>query len=291
MATGGNGVTDNETITEKIDLAGEDVHWDLSGEGSYGGYLQLDKILGAQAPRSGEHDEMMFVLVHQVSELWIKLALHEVGASVALVREDRLSPAFKMLSRVSRVQRQLARLWDVVSTMTPADYARFRDTLGHASGFQSYQYRILEYTLGNKNAELAEVHRHDTEVFARVESALKAPSLYDETLRLLARRGFDMPADKIERDWAEPYRSDPVTESAWLEIYRDNEKHWDLYELAEKLVDVEDNFHQWRFRHLKTVERIIGHKRGTGGTSGVGFLKKALDLRFYPELWKVRTSV
>ena len=284
-------MADNSKRIEKVELTGEDVHWDLSQEMAYGQYLQLDKVLDAQTPRSTQHDEVMFVLVHQVSELWIKLALHEVSAALELVRTDQLPPAFKMLSRVARIQRQLAQVWDVISTMTPADYASFRDALGAASGFQSYQYRILEFSLGNKNAQLAEVHRHDPEVYAQVKTALQSPSFYDETLRLLARRGFDVPGDKLERDWATPYRADPGVEAAWRRVYRDSEQFWDLYELAEKLVDVEDNFHHWRFRHMKTVERIIGHRRGTGGTSGVGYLVQALDLRFFPELWSVRTSI
>ena len=276
---------------EKVDVADENVHWDFGEEMNYAGYLQLDKILNAQTTHSDHHDEVMFVMIHQISELWIKLALHEVSAARELIRKDTLEPAFKMFSRVSRVQRQLARIWDVMSTMTPADYMGFRDELGHASGFQSFQYRILEFTLGNKNAQLIEVHRHDPEVFARVEAALRSPSVYDEALRLLARRGHDIPAEQLERDWSEPYRSHPGVEAAWLQVYRNSEKHWDLYELAEKLVDVEDHFHQWRFRHMKTVERIIGFKRGTGGTSGVSFLVKALELRFFPELWTVRTSL
>jgi len=282
---------DQERPIEKIDIAGENVHWDLREDMSYAGYLQLEKLLSAQVPRTDKHDETMFLVVHQVSELWIKLALHEVGAAMGLIRKDTLEPAFKMLARVSHVQRQLKCVWDVVSTMTPADYVAFRDALGHASGFQSHQYRILEFRLGNKNAELIEVHRHEPEMFAEVKGALQAPSIYDEALRLLGRRGFDVPEERLERDWSEPYRSHPAVEQAWLRVYRQSEKYWDLYELAEKLVDVEDNFHQWRFRHMKTVERIIGFKRGTGGTSGVGFLRKALDLRFFPELWTVRTSL
>jgi len=282
---------DPKRPTEKVDVTDEDIHWDLREEMSYGGYLHLDKLLSAQSPRSDHHDEMMFVMVHQVSELWIKLALHEVAAAVALIRDDTLEPAFKMLSRVSRIQRQVAQVWDVISTMTPADYAGFRGALGQSSGFQSYQYRILEFTLGNKNPELTEVHRHDPEVFSRVDAALRAPSIYDESLRLLARRGFEIPSDRQERDWSVPYRAHSAVEAAWLRIYRNSDEHWDLYALAEKLVDIEDDFHQWRFRHMKTVERVIGYKRGTGGTSGVGFLVKALDLRFFPELWTVRTSL
>jgi tryptophan 2,3-dioxygenase len=281
----------NDKGPTQVDITGEDVRWDFREAMSYGGYLHLDKVLSSQQPRSSQHDEMLFITIHQVSELWIKLVLHEVGAALACVQEDRVGPAFKMLSRVKHIQTQLNLTWDVLSTLTPADYASFRDSLGSSSGFQSYQYRLLEFALGNKNAKMIEVHRHDPELFAKMKAALETPSFYDECLMLLARRGFAIPAGHIERNWGEPYEPSPEVEAAWLEIYRDTEKHWELYELAEKLVDIEDSFQQWRFRHMKTVERIIGHKRGTGGTSGVSYLKKALELRFFPELWNVRTSV
>ena len=196
-----------------------------------------------------------------------------------------------MLARVSKVQNQLKQAWDVLATMTPADYIAFRDSLGHSSGFQSYQYRVLEFLLGNKNAKMAEVHRHDKAVYTRVKDALTQPSLYDETLLLLHRRGFDVPEAKLNRDWSEPYTSDPQVEAVWGAVYKDTTTHWDLYELAEKLVDVEDNFQQWRFRHMTTVKRVIGFKRGTGGTSGVGYLSKALQLKFFPELWTLRTEI
>jgi len=274
-----------------VDVTGESIHWDLSNKSSYGGYLQLGKLLSAQQPKSEEHDEVMFIVAHQVSELWIKLALHELGGTLGCIRSGDLGPAFKMLSRTSRIQKQLVDTWSVMSTMTPVDYAQFRDSLGQASGFQSYQYRIMEYTLGNKNAAMAKVHRHDPEIHTEVLAALNAPSLYDETLRLLKRRDFDIPDSKLERAWAEPYQADPAVEAAWVEVYRDPTRHWDLYELGEKLVDVEDNFQQWRFHHMKTVSRIIGMKSGTGGTSGVAYLKKALDLRFFPELWSTRSQL
>jgi tryptophan 2,3-dioxygenase len=284
-------MSEKEKKTGKVDLTGEAVHWNVEKEGSYGTYLRLERILGAQTLRTDHHDEMLFILIHQVMELWMKLILHEVGSAIECVRNDRLKSSFKMLSRVSRVQSQMRDSWEVLSTLTPVDYVRFRDSLGHASGFQSHQYRILEFILGNKNAEAIEVHKKNPEIHAVVEKALRAPSLYDEALRLLARRGFDLPKEKLDRDWSLPYKPDPVVEAAWLKVYRDVAKYWDLYELAEKLVDVEDNFHQWRFRHMKTVERIIGFKRGTGGTGGVSYLVKALDLRFFPELWSVRTSI
>jgi len=275
----------------KVDLSGEEVRWDFREAMSYGEYLRLDSILDSQHPLSGQHDEMLFITIHQVSELWIKLALHEIRAAHECIRNDDVGPAFKMLSRVKHVQRQLTHAWDVLSTLTPSDYLSFRDKLGSSSGFQSYQYRMLEFSLGNKHAEMIEVHRHDEPLYQRMTEALHTPSLYDESLRLLSRRGLDIPAAKLERDWSKSYEADERVEKAWLEVYRDTNKYWDLYELAEKLVDLEDSFQQWRFRHVTTVERIIGFKRGTGGTAGVPYLRRALDLRFFPEVWSVRTVV
>jgi len=274
-----------------VTTEGEDIHWDLGESRSYGEYLRLDKVLGAQEPLSSHHDEMLFIVMHQASELWMKLCIHELRAAVAHVRDDDLGPAFKMLARVSRVQIQLAQSWDVLSTMTPADYSAFRDALGKASGFQSYQYRTLEYLIGNKNPAMIEVHRRTPELYEQLQQALCSPSLYDESLRLLARRGFAIPADHLERDWSEPYVEHPAVTAAWLAVYQNVDEHWELYELAEKLVDLDQRFQLWRFAHLKTVERIIGYKRGTGGTSGVAYLAKALELRFFPELWTVRTSM
>ncbi len=272
--------------------AGEaEIHWDLGESPSYGDYLHLDPLLRAQRPLSQHHDEMLFIIMHQVSELWMKLCIHELRAAIKHVRGDDLGPAFKMLARVSRVQIQLAQSWDVLSTMTPADYSAFREALGKSSGFQSYQYRTLEYLIGNKNPALIEVHRKAPELYANLRDALHSPSLYDESLRLLARRGFAIPSEYLERDWSEPYKENTAVLEAWLTVYRNVEEHWDLYELAEKLVDLDQRFQLWRFAHLKTVERIIGHKRGTGGTSGVGYLAKAMELRFFPELWSVRTSI
>jgi tryptophan 2,3-dioxygenase len=274
-----------------VELEGERIHWDLGESLSYGQYLHLDKVLGAQQPLSGQHDEMLFIVMHQASELWMKLCVHELQAAIQQIRMDDLGPAFKMLARVSRVQQQLAQSWDVLSTMTPADYSAFRDSLGKSSGFQSYQYRTLEYLIGNKNAAMIEVHRRAPEIYEQLRTALHSPSLYDESLRLLARRGFAIPADVLERDWSEPYREHADVTAAWLVVYRNTDEHWDLYELAEKLVDLDQRFQLWRFAHLKTVERIIGYKRGTGGSSGVSYLSKAMDLRFFPELWSVRTSM
>ncbi len=281
----------DELKTGAIDLTGEKIHWDLEGGMSYAGYLQLEKILGAQTPISGHHDEILFIVIHQVSELWMKLSLHELRAVVRQIRGDDLDPAFKMLARVAQIQSQLVHSWDVLSTMTPFDYSSFRGELGRSSGFQSSQYRELEFLLGNKNRDLIEVHRGDPAVYEELRKELAKPSLWDETLRMLARRGFDIPREYVERDWAEPYVPHSKVEAAWLVVYRDVTTHWDLYELAEKLVDLEQKFQQWRFAHVKTVERIIGHKRGTGGTSGVGYLQKVLSLKFFPELWSVRTSI
>jgi tryptophan 2,3-dioxygenase len=267
------------------------IHWDLDKSISYSQYLQLDKILAAQKPLSGQHDEMLFLIIHQASELWMKLCLHELSATRTQIRSDDLEPAFKMLSRVARIQAQMIQSWDVLGTMTPADYMKFRDSLGQSSGFQSWQYRLLEFVLGNKEAKLLDVHAGDASVHAMLRQELNTPSLYDETIRLLARRGFDIPKECVERDWAKAYVPSPAVEAAWLSVYRDSTAHWDLYELAEKLVDLEYRLQQWRFAHLKTVERIIGFKRGTGGSSGVGYLAHVLKNTFFPELISLRTSI
>ena len=267
----------------------EAIHWDQ--DISYGQYLDLEPLLACQNPLSKEHDELLFIVIHQVSELWIKLCLHEAHGAAAYIQQDNLSPAFKMLSRVSRIQEQLIKAWEVLVTMTPADYASFRDSLGQSSGFQSYQYREIEFLLGNKNAKLIEAHRSSPRHYQKLQKALNTPSLYDIALQLLARRGFAIPQEKIERDWSIPYTASSEVEAAWSAIYHNSQKHWDLYELAEKLVDIEFNFQRWRFNHMKTVERIIGYRRGTGGTAGVNYLVKALDLQFFPELWSVRTSI
>ena len=267
------------------------IHWDLDKSISYSQYLQLDKVLTAQKPLSGQHDEMLFIVIHQASELWMKLCLHELAATRAQIRADDLEPAFKMLSRVARAQAQLIQSWDVLSTMTPADYMKFRDSLGQSSGFQSWQYRLLEFLLGNKESKLIEVHAKDKAAHALLKQELATPSLYDEALRMLSRRGFDIPKECTERDWTQPYVASAAVEAAWLAVYRDSTAHWDLYELAEKLVDLEYKFQQWRFAHLKTVERIIGFKRGTGGSSGVGYLEHVLKRGFFPELISLRTSI
>lgn len=281
-----------ETPNHYFDAAAESgVHTDFSRAMSYGAYLQLDKILAAQAPLSESHDELLFIVMHQATELWLKLMLHEVRAAQQLIRADQPQPAFKMLARVSRIQAQIIQSWDVLSTMTPADYLSFRDSLGKSSGFQSYGYRRIEFALGNRSAARIAPHRHDPALAAELEDALTQPSLYDDAIRLLARRGFAIDRTVLDRDLAQSWTADPSVLAAWREVYRDTERHWDLYELAEKLVDVEDWFQQWRFRHMKTVERIIGMRQGTGGSSGVAYLKRALDFAFFPELWALRTSL
>jgi tryptophan 2,3-dioxygenase len=277
--------------SEKIDLSDEPIHWDLGASLTYGGYLQLAKLLDAQKPLSFQHDEMMFIIVHQVSELWLRLFLHELAAVLECVRRDDLDPSFKMLARITHVQTQLTAVWDVLATMTPSDYSAFRNLLGHSSGFQSLQYRVLEFRLGNKNAETVAVHKHDPAAYETLMRALAAPSLYDEVLRLLSRRGYGIPEDYLARDFSAPYRASKAVAGAWLGVYHNAEKDWDLYELAERLVDLDHKFQLWRCHHMTTVERIIGYKRGTGGSGGVSYLAKAIELRFFPELWQIRTAM
>jgi tryptophan 2,3-dioxygenase len=266
---------------------------DLAAESSYGGYLRLDLILSAQQPRSSppHHDEMLFIIQHQTSELWMKLLVHELSAAIAHVRADRLDPCFKILARAKQVQRQLFEQWSVLETLTPTEYVQFRDVLGPASGLQSHQFRAIEFLLGNKNGRILDVHKHDSAIHGWLSGLLRSPGLYDEFLRLLARRGLPVPKEVVERDWSQPYqRSDGVVAALKL-IYEDPRKYWDAYDMCEKLVDVEENFQLWRFRHVKTVERIIGFKRGTGGTAGVAFLRKTLETPLFPELLDVRTEI
>jgi tryptophan 2,3-dioxygenase len=277
--------------SERVELADEGVHWDLGSSLSYSEYLHLDLLLAAQQPLSREHNEMLFIIVHQVSELWMRLVLHELSASMDCVRRDDLGPALKMLARISRTQTQLLSVWDVLSTMTPFEYSAFRNALGRSSGFQSVQYRLIEFMFGNKNADMVEVHRRDPLAYELLARALAAPSLYDEVLRLVSRRGYEIPADYLERDFSLPYKASKQVAGAWLGVYHNADKGWDLYELAERLVDLDHNFQLWRAHHLKTVERIIGYKPGTGGTGGVSYLAKALELKFFPELWQIRTSM
>ncbi len=256
----------------------------------YGDYLALDSILNAQHLRSSDPNELLFIIQHQTSELWMKLALHELRTARDAIRAEDLPPAFKMLARVARIMEQLVHAWDVLATMTPSEYTAIRPFLGTSSGFQSWQYREIEFVLGNKSAAMLEPHRQ-TPVHSVLQAALDAPSLYDEAIRLLARRGFAIDAAGAERDVRAPYESNASVEQAWLTVYRAPREHWELYELAEEFVDLEDAFRLWRFRHVTTVERIIGFKTGTGGTSGVGYLRKMLDVVLFPELWKVRTDL
>ena len=278
-------------VSEQHDTPAEGAQYDFSREMSYGDYLRLDEVLGAQHPLSPGHDEMLFIIQHQTSELWMKLMLHELRGAIAHLASDDLAPAFKMLSRVSRIMEQLVHAWDVLATMTPPEYSAIRPYLGRSSGFQSWQYRWIEFACGNKTAVQLQPHQHSPERLADVDAAYRAPSLYDEALRLVHRRGITLPSDILERDVTQAWTSRPEVEAAWTQVYRNVEAHWDLYQLAEELVDLEDAFRLWRFRHLTTVQRVIGFKRGTGGTSGVDYLRSMLDVVLFPELWSIRTSL
>ena len=272
----------------------EKAQLDFSHDMSYGDYLHLDQILTAQHPLSPAHDEMLFIVQHQTSELWMKLMLHEVRAATAAIANasgETKPDAFKMLARVSRIMEQLVSAWTVLSTMTPPEYSAMRPYLANSSGFQSYQYRCIEFALGNKNAAMLKPHEHRPDLLAQVQAAYESPSLYDVSLQLLAREGIAVPADRLQRDWTQPYEASEGVKQAWLTVYRDPHKHWDLYQLGEKLTDIEDAFRLWRFRHLTTVERVIGFKRGTGGTGGVSYLKKMLDVVLFPEIWSLRTEL
>ena len=264
---------------------------DFSRSMSYGDYLHLDAVLSAQHPLSPDHNEMLFIVQHQTSELWMKLMLHELGAAIQGIANDDLHSAFKMLARVSKIMEQLVHAWDVLATMTPPEYSAIRPYLANSSGFQSAQYRCIEFALGNKNAAMLKPHAHRPDLLAKVQTAFEAPSLYDEALRLLARRGISVPASHVQRDWTLPYAADAEVEQAWLQVYRDPKAYWDLYQLGEELTDLEDAFRLWRFRHVTTVERVIGFKRGTGGTGGVSYLRKMLDVVLFPEIWTLRTQL
>lgn len=270
---------------------GDDIHVDLAGRMTYGDYLKLDTLLSAKQPITVKHDEHLFITIHHVQELWMSLFAHELEAAIRFVDGDTLPPAFKCLARITRILEQMKSAWDVLSTMTPSDYLEFRHELGQSSGLQSYQYRLVEFRLGAKDMRMLLPHRHRADIHAKLEQALRAPSLYDAALALLKRRGFPVPDDAVHRDFSQRHVFDPAIRDVWLSIYRNADRYFDVYELAEELVDLEDWFQQWRFRHMKTVERIIGYKRGTGGSSGVGFLKSALDQSFFPELWDVRTHL
>ncbi|MBC7648245.1 MAG: tryptophan 2,3-dioxygenase [Vitreoscilla sp.] len=269
----------------------EKARLDFSKSMTYGDYLNLDALLGAQKPLSPDHNEMLFIIQHQTSELWMKLMLHELRAAIADIAKDELSDAFKKLARVSKIMEQLVHAWDVLATMTPPEYSAIRPYLANSSGFQSAQYRCIEFALGNKNAAMLKPHAHRPDLLAQVQAAFEAPSLYDEALRLLARRGLAVPQSRIERDWTQGYVESDDVEQAWLVAYRNPKQHFDLYQLGEELTDLEDAFRLWRFRHVTTLERVIGFKRGTGGTGGVSYLRKMLDVVLFPEIWKLRTAL
>lgn len=269
------------------------IHVDLGGKETYGAYLQLDKLLNAQSPRSSppQHDELLFIIQHQTSELWMKLLIHELSAILRLVQADQLEPSFKGFARVARIQDQLFEQWSVLETLTPNEYLSFRDALGRSSGFQSFQYRAIEFILGNKDANALLPHRQTPEIHQWLTKLLHSPSIYDEFLRHLARKGHPVPKEVLERDVSQPWEPQPEITAIFAHIYEHPDQHWGAYEMCEKLVDVEQRFCLWRFRHMKTVQRVIGFKPGTGGSSGVAFLRKALDLTFFPELWDVRTQI
>lgn len=267
------------------------IHTDFKDDMTYSDYLHLDTILTSQDRLSGHHDEMLFIIIHQVSELWMKLILHELTSAIDSIAGGKLSNAFKMLARVSRIQTQIIQAWDVLATLTPAEYLEFREKLGKASGFQSYQYRLIEFALGYKSKHILKIYENDPAIYNALMEAYKAPSIYDVAIKALADAGFPIKEQLINRDYSVIYSGDSTVKAAWKEVYKNVEKYWDLYELAEKLVDIEDWLQQWRFRHMKTVERIIGFKIGTGGSSGVNYLKEVLEHRFFPELWDLRTTL
>ncbi|MDZ4096589.1 MAG: tryptophan 2,3-dioxygenase [Paracoccaceae bacterium] len=275
----------------RLDPATDGAEMSFDGRMSYGDYLQIDTILKAQSPRTEAHDEMLFIIQHQTSELWMRLAIHELAAARAAIAAGNARPAFKMLARIARIFEQLNNAWDVLRTMTPAEYTHFRDALGQSSGFQSWQYRAIEFAVGNRNAAMLRPHAHRPDITALLQAELARPSLYDEALRHLARAGLPVPAEVLTRDLAQPWVAHPGVQAVWEIVYRDPQTHWEAYELAEKLMDFEDYFRRWRFNHVTTVERVIGFKRGTGGTSGVQYLRRMLEVELFPELWHLRTSL
>ncbi|UWR93394.1 tryptophan 2,3-dioxygenase [Phaeobacter inhibens] len=277
-------------MSTPYDPAKEGAQMSFDGRMSYGDYLSLDMLLNAQKTWTNTHDEMLFIIQHQTSELWMRLAIHELTAARSRLLANKPHEAFKMLARVARIFEQLNSAWDVLRTMTPSDYSAFRDELGQSSGFQSHQYRQIEFMLGNRNKAMLRPHAHRPDVLALLEEELSQPSLYDVALRTLGQR-FDLPEEVLNRNLSEAYTPHPEVEAAWSEVYRNTEAHWDLYELAEKLVDFEDYFRRWRFNHVTTVERVIGFKRGTGGTGGVSYLKRMLEVELFPELWHLRTAL
>jgi tryptophan 2,3-dioxygenase len=274
-----------------LGVAHEGAYENFRDDMSYGDYLKLDQLLSAQHPLSKEPNELLFIIQHQATELWMKLALAELMRAKACVQLEDLSPAFKMMSRVSRIMNNLIQSWDILSTLTPTEYSAFRESLARSSGFQSHQNRMLEFLFGNKSRAMLKPFAHQPDIHAELSVLLNGPSIYDEANRLLAKRGFVLDKSAVDRDWSTPYVANDSVASAWAKVYGNTKEHWDLYELAEKLVDLEDYFRQWRFRHVTTVERVIGFKRGSGGTSGVDYLRKMVDVRLFPELWDIRTSL
>ncbi|WP_283159425.1 tryptophan 2,3-dioxygenase [Virgibacillus pantothenticus] len=267
------------------------IYTDFKEKMTYGDYLQLDMLLTSQKRLSDHHDEMLFIIIHQVSELWLKLIIHEIQAAITSIQQSNFQASFKMLARVSKTQSQIIQAWDVLSTLTPAEYMEFRESLGNASGFQSYQYRLVEFVLGYKTPYILKIYENDPQVHQTLEKAYHAPGLYDVAIQALADHGLSINTDILQRDFSKAYEKDTSVEQAWLTIYQNTNKYWELYQLAEKLVDIEDWFQQWRFRHMKTVERIIGFKTGTGGSSGVHYLKRVLEHYFFPELWEIRSKI
>jgi tryptophan 2,3-dioxygenase len=286
---------DKKSVLDGVSSTFSSAHTDFRQARSYGDYLELDSLLSAQRCLTDAHDEPMFIVIHHVQELWMKLIIHELSSAMRLLQGGQIDPAMKMLARVSRAQEQMTNAWEVLKTMTPSDYLAFRGSFGQASGFQSHQYRLIEFLFGNKQPFMMKPHEHRPEHHALLENALRAPSIYDLSIRLLAQKlsqqELAIPTSILERDYAKPYQPHDAVRLAWLAVYRNPTRHWELYALAEKLVDVEDNFRRWRFNHLTTVERVIGFKRGSGGTAGVPYLRRALEVVLFPELWQVRTEL
>ncbi len=278
-------------MSDPYNPARDGAEMSFDGRMSYSDYLHLDKVLSAQAPLSGAHDEMLFIIQHQTSELWMHLAIHELTAARALLAAGTMRPAFKMLARVARIFEQLNNAWDVLRTMTPSDYTTFRESLGQSSGFQSWQYRLIEFMVGNRNKAMLKPHEHVPDWHAKLVAELAQPSLYDVALRALDGAGISLPQEVLKRDLSLAYQPSDAVATAWAQVYKDPETHWELYELAEKLVDFEDYFRRWRFNHVTTVERVIGMKRGTGGTSGTAYLRRMLEVEIFPELWHMRTDL
>ncbi|MBO6774537.1 MAG: tryptophan 2,3-dioxygenase [Marinibacterium sp.] len=277
-------------MTTPYDPAKDGAQMAFDGRMSYGDYLHLNAILNAQHPLSDAHDEMLFIVQHQTSELWMRLAIHELTAARTALAQEDVRPAFKMLARVSRIFDQLNGAWDVLRTMTPSDYTTFREALGQSSGFQSHQYRLIEFVLGNRNRAMLRPHAHQPEITKLLEAELAQPSLYDVALQAL-HRAHPLPEAVLARDLTLPHQPNDAVAAAWTQVYRAPQQHWTLYELAEKLVDLEDYFRRWRFNHVTTVERVIGFKRGTGGTGGISYLKRMLEVELFPELWHLRTDL